>query len=61
MVAADCVRKLAARSQTAAKDIGDVAASSVALAEQAGQLLDQMLPAIQRTSELVQENFRRQH
>lgn len=54
VVAAE-VRKLAARSQTAAKDIGDVAASSVALAEQAGQLLDQMLPAIQRTSELVQE------
>jgi len=54
VVAAE-VRKLAARSQTAAKDIGDVAANSVALAEQAGQLLDQMLPAIQRTSELVQE------
>lgn len=54
VVAAE-VRKLAARSQVAAKDIGEVAHSSVALAEHAGSLLADIVPAIQRTSELVQE------
>lgn len=54
VVAAE-VRKLAARSQTAAKEIGEVAGSSVKLAEQAGVLLDEIVPGIQRTSELVQE------
>lgn len=54
VVAAE-VRKLAARSQTAAKEIGEVATSSVRLAEQAGHLLDEIVPGIQRTSELVQE------
>lgn len=54
VVAAE-VRKLAARSQTAAKEIGEVATSSVRLAEQAGGLLDEIVPGIQRTSELVQE------
>lgn len=54
VVAAE-VRKLAARSQTAAKEIGEVAGSSVKLAEQAGALLEEIVPSIQRTSELVQE------
>ncbi|WP_340680771.1 methyl-accepting chemotaxis protein [Paraglaciecola sp.] len=54
VVAAE-VRKLAARSQTAAKEIGEVAGSSVALAEQAGKLLDEIVPSIQKTAELVQE------
>lgn len=54
VVAAE-VRKLAARSQTAAKEIGEVASSSVALAEQAGNLLLQMLPSIEKTAELVQQ------
>ncbi|MFC3150043.1 methyl-accepting chemotaxis protein [Litoribrevibacter euphylliae] len=54
VVAAE-VRKLAARSQTAAKEIGEVATSSVGLAEQAGNLLKDIVPSIQKTAELVQE------
>jgi methyl-accepting chemotaxis protein len=54
-VVASEVRKLAERSQVAAQEIGEVAASSVALAERAGSLLDQMVPNIKRTSDLVQE------
>jgi len=54
VVAAE-VRKLAARSQTAAKEIGEVATSSVGLAEQAGKLLQEIVPSIQKTAELVQE------
>jgi methyl-accepting chemotaxis protein len=54
VVAAE-VRKLAERSQVAAQEIGEVAGSSVELAERAGQLLDQMVPNIKRTSDLVQE------
>jgi methyl-accepting chemotaxis protein len=54
VVAAE-VRKLAGRSQTAAKEIGEMAGSSVSMAEQAGNLLEQIVPSIQRTSELVQE------
>nr|WP_022978913.1 methyl-accepting chemotaxis protein [Ideonella sp. B508-1] len=54
VVAAE-VRKLAERSQVAAQEISDVAGSSVELAERAGQLLDQMVPNIKKTSDLVQE------
>ncbi|MBB4125607.1 methyl-accepting chemotaxis protein [Xanthomonas translucens] len=54
VVAAE-VRKLAERSQIAAQEIGDVASSSVELAENAGKLLEQMVPSIRRTSDLVQE------
>ena len=49
------VRKLAERSQVAAREIGQVAANSVAQAEQAGARFDKMEPDIRRTSELVQE------
>jgi methyl-accepting chemotaxis protein len=49
------VRKLAERSQLAAKEIGDLASSSVAVAERSGQLLNDLVPAIRRTAELVQE------
>jgi methyl-accepting chemotaxis protein len=54
VVAAE-VRKLAERSQVAAKEIGDLASSSVKQAEAAGGLLGQIVPAISKTSDLVQE------
>jgi len=54
VVAAE-VRKLAERSQEAAKEIGDLASESVSTAERAGKLLDEIVPSIQKTSELVQE------
>ncbi|TWI47517.1 methyl-accepting chemotaxis protein [Pseudoduganella flava] len=54
VVAAE-VRKLAERSQVAAQEIGEVATNSVELAERAGGLLDQMVPNIRKTSDLVQE------
>ncbi len=49
------VRKLAERSQLAAKEISDLASSSVAVAERSGQLLAELVPAIRKTAELVQE------
>jgi methyl-accepting chemotaxis protein len=54
VVAAE-VRKLAERSQVAAQEIEEVAGGSVQLAERAGRLLDEMVPNIKKTSELVQE------
>ncbi|MGH6646740.1 methyl-accepting chemotaxis protein [Aquabacterium sp.] len=54
VVAAE-VRKLAERSQEAAKEIGDLATNSVSTAERAGKLLGEIVPSIQKTSGLVQE------
>jgi methyl-accepting chemotaxis protein len=54
-VVASEVRKLAERSQSAAGEISQLSTSSVAIAEQAGDMLNKMLPDIQRTAELVQE------
>ena len=54
-VVASEVRKLAERSQSAAGEISKLSTSSVAIAEQAGNMLNMMLPDIQKTAELVQE------
>jgi methyl-accepting chemotaxis protein len=49
------VRKLAERSQLAAQEIGQLAGSSMQVAEWAGKLLQAMVPSITKTSDLVQE------
>jgi methyl-accepting chemotaxis protein len=54
VVAAE-VRKLAERSQHAAVEISELSSSSVEVAENAGSMLEEMLPDIQKTAELVQE------
>jgi methyl-accepting chemotaxis protein len=54
-VVATEVRKLAERSRTAAKEIGDLASSSVSMAETSGRLLVELVPAIRQTADLVQE------
>src|SRR6056297_1136113 len=54
-VVASEVRKLAERSQTAAGEISELSTSSVDVAEEAGKLLEALVPDIKRTSELVQE------
>jgi methyl-accepting chemotaxis protein len=54
VVAAE-VRKLAERSQNAAKEISSLAGSSVEVAERSGSLLKELVPAIRKTAGLVQE------
>src|ERR1041384_6617806 len=54
-VVAGEVRKLAEHSRTAASEIGAMAAGSVKLAERSGTLLAELVPAIRKTAERVQE------
>ncbi|MCP4298850.1 MAG: HAMP domain-containing protein [Proteobacteria bacterium] len=54
VVAAE-VRKLAERSQNAAGEISELSATSVDVAERAGQMLDKLVPDIEKTAELVME------
>jgi methyl-accepting chemotaxis protein len=54
-VVATEVRKLAERSQAAAKDIGGLASSSVGVAQRSGGLLSDLVPTIRRTADLVRE------
>ena len=54
-VVASEVRKLSERSAAAAKEIKDVAATSVSLAERSGALLSELVPSIKKTTAVVQE------
>ncbi|WP_420265418.1 methyl-accepting chemotaxis protein [Candidatus Magnetominusculus dajiuhuensis] len=54
-VVASEVRKLAERSQKAAGEISELSASSVSIAEQAGTMLNKLVPDIRKTADLVQE------
>lgn len=54
VVAAE-VRKLAERSQDAAQEITKMTSGSVSVAENAGILLEKIVPDIQKTSELIQD------
>ncbi|WP_442604685.1 methyl-accepting chemotaxis protein [Pseudodesulfovibrio karagichevae] len=54
VVAAE-VRKLAERSGKAAEEIGDLSAASMGVADKAGRMLDELVPQIGRTAELIQE------
>ena len=54
-VVATEVRKLAERSQRAAQEIRGVAATSVAVAERSSTQLAELVPAIRRTANLIQE------
>ena len=54
-VVATEVRKLAERSQSAAKEISALASDSVKVAEHSGKLLEELVPSIRKTADLVQE------
>ena len=54
VVAAE-VRKLAERSGGAASEISQLSATTAAIAEKAGDMLDQMVPDIRKNADLVQE------
>ena len=54
-VVASEVRKLAERSQHAAQEINTLADTTLQISDEAGKLLNDMIPTIGRTSDLVQE------
>jgi len=54
-VVATEVRKLAERSQAASREISGLASNSVRVADRSGSLLRDLVPAIRRTAELVQD------
>jgi len=54
-VVASEVRKLAERSQAAAAEIGTVSSQTVKVAQEAGGMLEKLVPDIKRTAELVSE------
>jgi methyl-accepting chemotaxis protein len=54
-VVASAVQKLAERSQEAAEEISKLSKSSVEVAENAGEMLNKLVPDIQKTAELVAE------
>ena len=54
-VVASEVRKLAERSQTAATEISTVSSQTVKAAQQAGEMLNGLVPDIRKTAELVSE------
>jgi methyl-accepting chemotaxis protein len=54
VVAAE-VRKLAERSQKAAAEINHLSAHTLTVSEKSGEMLNKLVPDIQRTAELVQE------
>ena len=54
VVAAE-VRKLAERSQKAAAEINHLSGTTLRVSEKSGEMLDKLVPDIQRTAELVQE------
>jgi methyl-accepting chemotaxis protein len=54
-VVAGEVRKLAEKSQMASQEISELANRSVMIADTAGRLLTEIVPAIQKTADLVQD------
>jgi methyl-accepting chemotaxis protein len=54
-VVASEVRKLAERSQTAAGEINELSKKSVSVAGEAGKRLEELVPDIKKTAELIQE------
>ena len=54
-VVATEVRRLAESSQKAAKEISGLSASSVKVASRSGALLEELVPSIRKTADLVQE------